>query len=153
MSQQTINRRHNQQVNAPFRAKSAGVSLVVIIMIGMYYIANALPLLTSEEAVPAGALGLAITATVMIAVTEAALQIVLFIGAGQIEDRTKRDDVIATQASRNAYLILTVGTFVAVGSMFANFTPYQLTSLLLAAFLLAEVVRLGSQIIYYRQTS
>lgn len=36
MSQQTMNRSHKQEINAPFRAKSAGVSLIAVLIIGLY---------------------------------------------------------------------------------------------------------------------
>lgn len=152
MSQQTMNHR-NQQLNAPFRAKSAGVSLVVVLMIGMYYIANLLTLLASDANLPDAALGLTITTILLIVVVEVALQIVLFIGAGRIEDRTERDEAAAAQASRHAYLVLTVGVFAAFGSMFAGFTPFQMGSLLMGSFLLAEVVRFGSQLVYYARSA
>lgn len=151
MSQQTINRSRQQEINAPFRAKSAGVSLVVILMIGIFYIANVISLLPSDENVPDGALGLAITAVVLIAVVEAVLQIVLFIGAGRIEERTERDDTIATQAARNAYLVMTAGVFGTFASMFAGLTPFVMGSLLLTVFLIAEIVKFASQLFYYRR--
>ena len=107
-------------------------------------------LLPSAEAVPAGALGLAITSVVLIAVVEAALQIVLFIGAGRIEER---DDTITAQSARNAYLVMTAGAFATFASMFAEFTPFEMGSLLLLTFLIAEIVEYGSQLIYYSRSA
>ncbi|MBI1281522.1 MAG: hypothetical protein GC179_25570 [Anaerolineaceae bacterium] len=150
MSEKVTHQDMPQALNIPFRVKSAGVSMVTILIIGCYYIANLLSLLPSGEAVPDGALKLMITAAVLIIVVEIVLQIVLFIGAGQIEKRTKRDDDIASQASRNAYLVLTMGVFATIGSLFAGHTPFEMSSILLLAFLLAEVVKFGSQMVYYR---
>lgn len=151
MSQQTIH--HKQEINAPFRAKSAGVSLIAMLIIGLYYFANVIALLPSDEAVPDGALSLAITAVTLIVVMEAALQIVLFIGAGKIEVRTERDDVIAAKATRNAYLLMTAGVFATFASTFAGFTPFEMGSVLLLAFLLAETVKFASQLVYYRRSA
>lgn len=148
MSQEMENLMKHHAINAPFRVKSAGVSLVTILIIGMYYVANLISLLPSDEPVPDGALNLVITALVMIIIVEAALQIVLFIGAGRVEDRTERDEVIASRASRNAYIIMIVGVFATFGSMFASFTPFEMGSLLLIVFLLAEIVKFASQIVY-----
>ena len=154
MSQQiTGSRLSKQEINAPFRAKSAGVSLAAVIIIGLYYIANAVSLLPSDEAVPDGALSLAITATILIVVVEAGLQIVLFIGTGRIKDQTERDDMIAARASRNAYTVLTLGTFATFASMFAEFTPFEMTSVLMTAFILAETVKFAFQLVYYRQSA
>jgi hypothetical protein len=152
MSQNILDR-DQQEISAPFRVKSAGVSLVLIFAIGCYFIANLLALLPSNEAVPDGALSLTITTIVLIAVLEATLQIVLFIGAGRIEDRSERDQIIAAKASRNAYLVLQVGTFATFASMFANFSPFAMGSLLMVAFLLAEIVHFASQIVYYRRSA
>lgn len=151
MSQKIMNGR-NQQLNAPFRAKSAGVSLLTILTIGSYYVANVLTLLPSDESVPDGTLNLTITAIALVIFVEVVLQIVLFIGAGQIENRTERDEAIAAQASRNAYIVLTVGIFATFGSMFASFTPFEMGSILLTTFLLAESVKFASQLVYYRRS-
>lgn len=152
MSQQTMNRSSKQEINAPFRAKSAGVSLIAVFIIGLYYIANAVDLLESDENVPDGALSLAITAVVLIVVVEIAMQIVLFIGSGRIEERTERDDAIAAQSSRNAYLVMTAGVFATFASIFAEFTPFEMGSLLLTVFLIAEIAKFASLLFYYRRS-
>lgn len=152
MSQQVLNR-GTQEINAPFRVKSAGVSLVVILAVGSYFIANLVTLLPSDEVVPDGALSLTLITIGLIAVVEATLQIVMFIGAGRIEDQSEYDQAVAARASRNAYLVLTVGTFTTFASMFADFTPFEMGSLLMGAFLLAESVKFASQIVYYRRSA
>lgn len=150
---QTILNHGKQEINAPFRVKSAGVSLVVILVIGSYFIANLLTLLPSDEAVPDSALSLTLITIALIAVVEAMLQIVLFIGAGRVDDQSERDQTVAAKASRNAHLVLTVGTFATFASMFADFTPFEMGSLLMGAFLLAEIVKFASQIMYYRRSA
>ncbi|NJL56616.1 hypothetical protein HC928_16730 [bacterium] len=150
---QNILKRGKQEINAPFRVKSAGVSLVIILAIGSYFIANLLTLLPSEQAVPDGALRLTLITIVLVAVVEAGLQIVLFIGAGRIEDPSERDTTVAAKASRNAYLVMTIGAFATFASMFAGFTPFEMGSLLMGAFLLAEIVKFASQIVYYRRSA
>lgn len=151
MSQQTMNRICQQEINAPFRAKSAGISLIAVVIIGLYYFANIISLLPSEDNVPEGALGLAITAVVLIIVVQAMLQITLFVGAGRIEARTERDAAIAAGAARNAYLVMTTGVFATFASTFAGLTAFEMGSVLLLAFLLAETVKFASQLIYYRR--
>ena len=150
---QNILKRGKQEVNAPFRVKSAGVSLVVVLAIGSYFIANLLTMLPSDESVPDGALSLTLNTIVLIAVVEAGLQTVLFIGAGKVEDSSEHDTTVAAKAARNAYLVLTVGVFAAFASMFADFTPFDMGSLLMSTFLLAEIVKFASQIVYYRHSA
>lgn len=78
MTQQYMNRFGNQEINSPFRAKRAGLSLVTVLIIGLYYVAKAVSLLPSDDAVPDGALSLVITAIILIVVMEAGLQTIKF---------------------------------------------------------------------------
>lgn len=137
-----------QQITAPFHVKSAGVSLIAIIIVGMYYFANLLNLPSGTQAVPAGAINLVISAVVIIIVIEVALQIVLFIGAGQIDELTEQDKTITVQASRNAYRVLTVGVMATFGSLFIGVTSFVMGNILLLFFLLAEIVKYSSQLWY-----
>lgn len=152
MKQEVSTKMNNDRLTASFRQKSAGVSLFTIFLIGMYYAANLISLLPSSQPVPDGALSVVITTVVLIVVVESALQIVLFIGAGKIEHRTERDREIETQASWNAYIVLSAGVFATLASMFASFTPFEMGSTLLLAFLLAEIVKFSSQLTYYRRS-
>ena len=149
----TILNHGKQEINMPFRVKSAGVSLVVILAIGSYFITNLFTLLPSEQAVPDGAISLTLITIVLIAVVETTLQIVLFIGAGRFEDSSERDQTIVANASLNAYRVMTVGIFATFASMFADFTPFEMGSLLMGAFLLAETIKFASQIVYYRRSA
>ena len=142
-----------QEINSPFRAKSAGVSLIVVLTIGIYFITRLFSILPSDQAVPDGAIGLLITTTILIIAVESVLQIVLFIGAGRIENRTERDDQIAALSTRNAYYLLVVGVFASVGSLFLGFSAFEIISVLLIAFLLAEVVSFASQLVQYQRLS
>ena len=150
---QNILKRGEQEINAPFRVKSAGVSLVIVLAIGSYFIANLLTVLPSDQAIPDGALSLTIITIVLIVVVEATLQIVLFIGAGRIEDPSEHDTTVTAKAARNAYLMITVGIFATFASMFADFTPFEMGSLLMCTFLLAEIIKFASQIVYYRHSA
>jgi hypothetical protein len=151
MKQGQLDRSSNQQLAAPFRIKSAAVSLFAMLLIGVYYFVNVLALRPSSEAIPAGALGLVLTTIILIIIVESLLQIILFVGAGRIEQRTKDDDNVYALARRNAHVVLSAGVFATFASMFAGFTPFEMGNLLLLAFLLAEIIQFGSQIVYFRQ--
>jgi len=150
---QNIVKRDKQEINAPFHIKSAGVSLVVILAIGSYFIANLLTLLPSEQAVPDGAISLTIITIVLIVIVQSVLQIVLFIGAGKIEEEGEQDKVVSAKAAHNGYLVMAIGVFATFASMFADFTPFEMGSLLMGAFFLAEITRFASQIMYYRRSA
>jgi len=46
---------------------------------------------------------------------------------------------------------LSVGVFATFASMFASFTPFEMGSTLLLVFLLAEIVKFASQLVYHRR--
>ena len=149
MSQPTLNHRNKHEINAGFRAKSAGISLFVVLMIATFYIVNTLSLRSGGEITRDDAIGLIITTIVLSIVVEITLQIVLFIGAGQIESRTERDKIATARSSSDAYFVLTMGAFVTITGMFADFTPIEMGNVLVVAFLVAEIVKFASQIMYY----
>jgi len=151
MSQTTSNQHSKQERNAPFRVKSAVVSLISVLAIGAYFVSNLLALLPSDELVPDGVLSITIVTIMLIVIVEVILQAVLFIGAGRIEEQSKQDEVVAAKASRNAYHVLTIGVFTTFTSMFADFTPFEMGILLMITFLIAEMVKFASQIVFYRQ--
>lgn len=126
MSQQKMNRHNKQKINATFHMKSAGSTLVAILIIGIYYVAHTFTMSPSDEAVPENELRLIINAIVLIGVVELVLQMVLFIGAGQIEAWTERENMIATHASRNVYTVLPSGVFATFATMFIEFTPFEM---------------------------
>lgn len=152
MSTTPQNQTPSQTSNMPFRAKSAIVSVIVIFTVGSYYIVNALELLSSDKAMPDGALSLIITSAVLVTLLEIVLQIVLVIGAGKVEAHAERDTLVNAKASRNAHLMLRAGVVIAVISLFGKATLFTLVSIILVAFFVSEIVRFGSQIFYYQRT-
>lgn len=151
ISEHNKDRRSTSQIAGSFRAKSAGVSLVAILMIGISYLVQVLVLLPGEQAVPVGALSLTLTAIVLIIVVETVFHIVLFIGAGRIEAYTERDGSIALVSRRNAHVVLTATVFAAVLAMFAGFTSFWMGCVLLIGFVVSEGVRFTTQLVCYRQ--
>jgi len=149
MSQQQA----TQQISAPFHIKSAGVSLFVISVIGIYYFANVLSLLPSDDPISAGAINLAIITTIAVIVLQAMLQTVLFIGTGKIEERSDRDKHLLARASRNAYVVMSLGVVIALASLLIGFTTYEVINIFLLAFLLSQVANYASQLFYYRRTA
>lgn len=133
-----------------FHAKSAGVSLVVVMTIGIYYFVRLLQLDAAGPALPTGFLGLVTTTIILLIVVEAVLQIVLAIGAGQLSAANERDRGIGLRATRNAYAVLIVGVFMTFGAMFLNPSPFVMGNILLLAFVLAEITKFTSQLIGYR---
>jgi hypothetical protein len=66
------------------------------------------------------------------------------------ETLDERDRVIGLRGSRNAYVVLTVGIWCVLYLAIAGVPHGALLYAIMAAFALAELVRLGSQLLYYR---
>lgn len=140
-----------------FRRKSAGVSLVVIGALAAYYFARVLDFLRADAQLRAGAappdgfVPLVVGTITLIVVVEATLQAVLAIGAGDIPAATAHDREAELRAGRNAYAVLAAGALLAFGSLFWHPSAFVLGNLALLAFVLAELVRLASQVAYARR--
>jgi hypothetical protein len=77
----------------------------------------------------------------------------LTIGAGLKEARRpadERDRQVQTAARRNAFVMLGLGLCVAVALAAASLGQAVVVEAVIAAFVLAEMVRYGSELFYYR---
>jgi hypothetical protein len=153
MQQKTMNQRDRAKVGGSFREKSAGISLVVIAVIAIYYGVNLYELFQAGVSQPTGIWQLALGTLILIIVVEAVLQIVLVIGAGHVSAITQRDQDVALKAKRNAYTLLVVGVLATFGSLFFGATSLVMAHLALLAFVLAELTKYASQLVYYRQAA
>jgi hypothetical protein len=143
-------------LNTSFHTKSAGISLVVIVVISIYYFASVLVQLDipmrADASLPGGLWQLGITTLVLLIVAEVALHIVLTIGAGRAAASAKPDGDVESKAMRNAYFILAAGVLISFGTLFFNASAFVMSHILLLFFVLAELTRFASQLIYYRRT-
>jgi hypothetical protein len=142
-------------VNRSFQAKSAGISLVIIFAISLYYFANVLAQvdipLPADAALPVGLWQLSITTLILLIVAEVVLHIVLTIGAGSAAASAKPDSEVVSKAMRNAYFVLGAGVLVSFGTLFFNASAFVMSHILLLFFVLAELTKFASQLLYYRR--
>ncbi|MCP5097623.1 MAG: hypothetical protein GY943_18910 [Chloroflexi bacterium] len=153
MSQETITHKNSSRINASFQQKSSGISLVVINTIGIYYFIKVGEMAREGSGMPAGFKQLVIMTVILIVVAEIVLQTVLTIGAGGASTATQRDHEAVAKAKLNGYGILAVGTLATFGSVFFEATPFIMANIALFSFVLAEVTRFVSQLIYYRRSA
>ena len=143
-------------MNTSFHAKSAGVSLVVVMIISIYYFANVLAQLDvplrADASLPVGMWQLGITILVLLIVAEVALHIALTIGAGRAAASAKPDGDVESRSMRNAYFVLAAGVLISFGTLFFNASAFVMSHILLLFFVLAELTRFASQLIYYQRT-
>lgn len=143
--------RNNQRLEASFYQKSAGLSLVIVGSLALFYFAKAYELLQTGEAMPGGALRLALALLAGIIVVEIVLQTVLVIGAGQVPAATERDKRVARVARNNAYYVLIVGVLATFASAFFGATPFAMANVALLSLVLAEMTKFASHIVAYRR--
>jgi hypothetical protein len=153
MKQATSIRTQLSLADTSFHAKSAGVSLVVVMTIGIFYFGRLLQLDASGASLPEGFLSLVLTTILLLIVVESVLQIVLVIGVGRVSAVTQRDRSIGLQATRNVYAVMSVGVVITFGMLFFNPSLFIMGNILLLTFMLAEITKSVAQIIGYRQSA
>lgn len=140
-----------------FHQKSTIVSLVVIASISLYFFAQVLEVVRSGALpetgamVPPGYSGFVFTTIALTILVEIVLQAVLAFGADSVPAATSRDRDASRRAQRNGYGVLVAGVFLTFSSLFWNPSPFVMGNLLLLGFVLAELIRLASQLFYSRQ--
>ena len=143
-----------------FRQKSIGISLFVVGSSAIYYgirvaeMMQTTPLIgraATASPLPTGFVPLVISVVVALVIVEIVLQSVLAIGQGQLATATTRDKEVTLKATRNSYYLLITGVIAVVASSLLGMHQFFTVNLLLGAFVLAEIVKLISQLVYYRQ--
>ena len=155
MKQETNNHPNSNTLNATFRQKSAGLSLVITSSAALYFIARVWPMRSAAPAsntLPNGYGGVVLTTLALIIVTQIVLQTVLVIGAGSAAPANTAEQMAALKAWRNAYFVLSAGVLTVVASIFVPvLTLFGTASLAILGLVLAEIVQLASQLFYGQQ--
>ncbi|RME97655.1 MAG: hypothetical protein D6768_19155 [Chloroflexi bacterium] len=155
MTQKVLKIPENTVSNISFQQKSTALSLVITAGAAAYYFANMWPMrpiALENNIIPNGFGSLILGTAGLIIVTQIVLQIVLVIGAGAAPAATTDEKIATLKASRNAYAVLAVGIFAAVGTVFLDeLTPFCTANLAILSFLLAEIVKSASQLFYGAQ--
>ena len=155
MKQETMNNANPSNTNfATFQQKSTALSLIITSSATLYYFANMWPmrpLALASDVLPAGYGSLVLSTIALIIGAQIVLQIVLAVGSGNAPTATQHEKLASLKAKRLAYGVLTLGMFVAIGSVFLEeLTPFCTANLAILSFAIAEVVRLAAQLFYTR---
>jgi hypothetical protein len=127
-------------------------SLAAMLVVYGYYFAAVLRHVGQLEF----ALGRLIFAVIAIVVIEIVYHIVLALETHP-EPKDERDVVIEAKAYRNAYFAYSTGAFLVISAVIAAglarvaITPFLVVNLVLLFMVLAEVVKLVTQLLYYRK--
>jgi hypothetical protein len=130
---------------ASFREKSTAVTILAII--GVYGWAT-WSFLQAPPELPVVFGYLVITSILMAIVMTVSHIILAILRAPEATD--ERDRIIGWRSSRNGYLVMTIGVWGVLMLVFVGATPGILAYAVLGAFVLAELVRLASELAYSR---
>jgi hypothetical protein len=131
-----------------FREKSAAVSVATILIVYGWATWSVMQL-PSELPDLAGAFGFLIATSVMMALLMALSHVVLAI-MREPEKEDERDKLVGWRSTRNGYVVMAIGAWGVLALVFAQASPGMLAYALLGLFVLAELVRFSSELIYYR---
>ncbi|HEV7690875.1 MAG TPA: hypothetical protein VGO52_08640 [Hyphomonadaceae bacterium] len=130
---------------ATFREKSAAVSVAAILLIYGWATVGVLQAPLELE----GAFGFLVGTSVMMIIVMALSHTVLAI-LREPEKQDERDKLVGWRSTRNGYVVMTVGVWAVLALVFAQAPLGVLAYALLGLFVLAELVRLASELVYYR---
>ena len=90
---------------------------------------------------------------ILLTIAQIVLQVVLTIGSGSALAATVAEKTAALKASRNAYNVLTLVVFAAIGGiMLLGLNLLFVINVLVLGFAVAEIVKLTSQLFYAGRT-
>jgi hypothetical protein len=137
-----------------FREQSAWISFVVILVaFGIYFGLLTAHLLRPESSPHPHFFGLFMLLVAAVVVLEVVLHILVAIrspsDAGAPVD--ERDRLINLKAARVAFYVLMTGAFLSIGTMHLGATAWFMGNCVFFAIWIAELTRLGSQVVLYRR--
>jgi hypothetical protein len=137
-----------QPFDMTFREKSIAAQFICISLVYGYYGVR----LWGRSLTPAAAMAALIGITVLMILISVAFHVAIGLSS-KPEKPDERDVTIGLRGTRNAYRVLAVGVWCVLLLTMTQMPYAQIFYAIMAAFALAELVRLGSQIAYYRFSS
>jgi fatty acid desaturase len=135
-----------------FTEKSAWVSFVsILVFFGIYFIRVAGVVFGGAS--PRGLPALFFTLVAGLVVLEVVVHTVLAIRSPREAQaaRDERERLISMRATQVAFPVLLVGAFAAVGTLHLSAGSWEMAHATLLAIVVAELVRFGAQIVYFRR--
>ncbi|MEO0561758.1 MAG: hypothetical protein AAF125_06575 [Chloroflexota bacterium] len=141
-----------ETANAPKRLSprgiSAGVSVTVILLIGIYYLHSVREALFSAS-VSAASFRFLMNIVIAIVFVEVITPAVTFLSRDGNAKDPEREALITLRATRNAHLILSTGVILGFELASMPMTAFQMANVLLLVFILSEMVKYGTRMLFY----
>ncbi|GJM44405.1 MAG: hypothetical protein DHS20C21_12470 [Gemmatimonadota bacterium] len=133
-----------------FQEKSLWLVLLSLMLVFGFYFSQVLPA-RGVDVMPQH-IALFAAAVAFLVITQIAGHVLLAI-IDRRSDTDERDTLIALKGTRNAAYVLAVGVFLALTAGVATRGNFIFTHVLLASWVLAQLVETGSQLFLYRRGS
>lgn len=140
-----------------FRERSAWISLVITPVIWGAYFWKIWPDVVDDGALSVATAGMFVGTVVMLVIVQIVLAIVLAIVAAVLRQRSEeqpmdeRDQLIDLKAIRVAYYVITALLIAVSGLWLFGMSPLVMANGILAAMVIAEILRAGSVVLAYRR--
>jgi amino acid transporter len=131
-----------------FREKSLWLMLVTLVASFGFYFATVLPP-SAADVVPQQVV-LFVIAVVMLVIMQIVGHVLIAI-VDRREETDERDRLIELKGTRNASYVLATGVFVALCAAMVTDGNFVFTHLLLASWVLAQMVEIGSQLFLHQR--
>lgn len=135
-------------MDTSFQEKSLWLTLIGLLVAFGWYFAKVVP--TASVDVTAPQLGMFIAAVVLLVITQGAGHIVIAI-VDRRSDTDERDRLIQLRGTRNGAYVLAAGVSVSLCAAVLTEGNFIFTQVLLASWVLAQLVEIGSQLLLYRR--
>src|SRR5262245_44983150 len=145
MSKNTVT--SDEPVGLSFQEKSLWVTLVSTLVVYAYYFWRALSIGDGDS----GRVGaLFVTVVIALIVVQVAAHVAIAVHA-RPEGKDERDRRVELLGVRNSYYVLVAGAWFALGVASMSLGTFWFAHAMLLALVVAEVVKAGSQLVYYRR--
>ncbi len=136
-----------------FKEKSTWVHLVTTIIIFGFYFSKTFTVFFSSKTVDPNLFNLFISAVILLIIIEIILHIILGILFYKQSEKgeDERDNLIELKATKVSYFILVLGVWITAASIIKITSPFILANIIMAFFILAEIVGWSIQLFHYRR--
>jgi hypothetical protein len=135
-----------------FREKSAWISFVVIAVVFAAYFWNVARVLAGQvESREVYLVSIGLLAAFVVLEIVLHLAVALHSPGEARAARDERERLIELKATRPAFQVLVVGALAGVGMIHVTSSTWLMSQVVLLAIVLAELVKFGVQIVYFRQ--
>lgn len=135
-------------MNASFQEKSLAVTFLALIIAFGFYVAHALPM-ASPHVLP-HQVGLFVVAVIVLVVSQVVGHLIVAV-VDRRDQSDERDRLIGLKGTRNGAFVLAVGVFGALCAALVVPGNFVFMHVLLAAWVLAQLVEIASQLYLYRR--